>query len=195
MNAQPRETPDFRPMRPEDLPRVMEIERDLYPFPWTEGNFRDSLQAGYSCWVCQVAGHTVGYAVLMLVADEAHVLNIAIARAWQRRGLGSSLMRHLIGAGPALWGAGDFPRGASFQHGRAAPLPRHGLQRGGAPSQLLSRPRRPRGRHPDGHDVMKRCPRAGLRSWSFTPSGAGGRRPRPRWRRRRMTWPRWIGRR
>ncbi|MCL6555293.1 MAG: ribosomal protein S18-alanine N-acetyltransferase [Burkholderiales bacterium] len=97
MNAQPRETPDFRPMRPEDLPRVMEIERDLYPFPWTEGNFRDSLQAGYSCWVCQVAGHTVGYAVLMLVADEAHVLNIAIARAWQRRGLGSSLMRHLIG--------------------------------------------------------------------------------------------------
>lgn len=88
--------PAFRPMRRKDLPRVMEIERDLYPFPWSEGNFRDSLHAGYSCWVIEQGGEVIGYAVLMLAADEAHVLNIAIARGWQRRGLGSALMRHLI---------------------------------------------------------------------------------------------------
>ncbi|MEO1765959.1 ribosomal protein S18-alanine N-acetyltransferase [Thiobacter aerophilum] len=96
MSAVLESKPAFRPMRREDLARVMEIERDLYPFPWSEGNFRDSLQAGYSCWVCERARAVVGYAVLMLAAGEAHVLNIAIARAWQRQGLGTALLRHLI---------------------------------------------------------------------------------------------------
>jgi ribosomal-protein-alanine N-acetyltransferase len=84
-------------MRRDDVPAVMDIERALYPFPWTEGNFRDSLNAGYSCWVCACGGHVIGYAVMMLAADEAHVLNIAIASAWQRQGLGARLMGHLVG--------------------------------------------------------------------------------------------------
>lgn len=91
------DAPVFRPMRRDDVPAVMDIERALYPFPWTEGNFRDSLNAGYSCWVCTFGEHVIGYAVMMLAADEAHVLNIAIARDWQRQGLGAQLMRHLIG--------------------------------------------------------------------------------------------------
>lgn len=97
MSAVPKVVPVFRPMTREDLGRVMAIERDLYPFPWTEGNFRDSLNAGYSCWVCLVDGQVAGYAVMMLAADEAHVLNVAVARPWQGRGLGTALMRHLIG--------------------------------------------------------------------------------------------------
>lgn len=96
MSAVPKEQAAFRPMRGEDVARVMAIERDLYPFPWSEGNFRDSLKAGYSCWVCECAGELVGYGVMMLAADEAHVLNLAIAREWQGRGLGSRLMRHLL---------------------------------------------------------------------------------------------------
>lgn len=91
------DAPAFRPMRREDVLVVMDIERALYPFPWTEGNFRDSLNAGYSCWVCTFGGHVIGYAVMMLAADEAHVLNIAVAKNWQRQGLGGKLMRHLIG--------------------------------------------------------------------------------------------------
>jgi ribosomal-protein-alanine N-acetyltransferase len=83
-------------MRADDVAAVMAIERDLYPFPWTEGNFRDSLNAGYNCWVCAFGPHAIGYAVMMLAAGEAHVLNIAIARDWQRQGLGGKFMQHLI---------------------------------------------------------------------------------------------------
>jgi ribosomal-protein-alanine N-acetyltransferase len=83
-------------MRKEEITSVMRIERDLYPFPWTEGNFRDSLSAGYSCWVCAFGPNVIGYAVMMLAAGEAHVLNIAVARDWQRQGLGGKLMRHLM---------------------------------------------------------------------------------------------------
>lgn len=97
MSAVLQDAPTFRPMRREDLDAVMRIERALYPFPWTEGNFRDSLNAGYSCWVCGFGQQVIGYAVMMLAAGEAHVLNIAVSRDWQRQGLGSRFLQHLIG--------------------------------------------------------------------------------------------------
>ena len=86
----------FRPMNKRDVDAVMPLERALYPFPWTPGNFTDSLNAGYSCWVLEFGAITVGYAVLMLGAGEAHVLNIAIAPDWQRQGLGRRLLQYLI---------------------------------------------------------------------------------------------------
>jgi len=51
MSAVLRPAPSFEPMSEADLRRVLEIEEDLYEFPWTLGNFRDSLRAGYGCWV------------------------------------------------------------------------------------------------------------------------------------------------
>jgi len=41
---------ELRPMSLADLPAVMAIENAIYAFPWTPGNFRDSLAAGYDCW-------------------------------------------------------------------------------------------------------------------------------------------------
>lgn len=96
MSALPSEVFSFRPMRQEDVEAIMLLERCLYPFPWTPGNFTDSLHAGYSCWVYEFGSHLVGYAVLMLAVQEAHVLNIAIGADWQRQGLGRRLMQHLI---------------------------------------------------------------------------------------------------
>lgn len=86
----------FRPMRPEDVDAIMGLERALYAFPWSQGNFQDSLKAGYSCWVVEFGSHLVGYGVLMLGAGEAHVLNVAIGVDWQRQGMGRRLMQHLI---------------------------------------------------------------------------------------------------
>ena len=96
MSAILQDAPTFRPMRIDDMVAIMRIEHDLYPFPWTEGNFQDSLKAGYNCWVCVFGPHVIGYAVMMLAAGEAHVLNIAVARDWQGQGLGRSFMQHLI---------------------------------------------------------------------------------------------------
>lgn len=86
----------FRPMQFEDLDRVMEIEPTIYSHPWSRGNFSDSLHAGYSCWVYESEGEVVGYAVVMTVLDEAHLLNISIAAEHQGRGLGRELLNHLI---------------------------------------------------------------------------------------------------
>ena len=96
MSALPDQAFTFRPMKQNDVDAVMLLELALYPFPWTPGNFRDSLNAGYSCWVFEFGSHLVGYAVLMLAVGEAHVLNVAIGGEWQRQGLGRRLMQHLI---------------------------------------------------------------------------------------------------
>lgn len=86
----------FRPMQFEDLDRVMEIEPKIYSHPWSRGNFADSLHAGYSCWIYESEGEVVGYAVMMSVLDEAHLLNISIAQDCQGRGMGRALLDHVI---------------------------------------------------------------------------------------------------
>ena len=93
---------ELHPMTEADLPAVMAIENAIYAFPWTQGNFRDSLAAGYSCWTRVCDGELIGYAVLMLAADEAHLLNLSIAGAWQRQGHGSLLLQQVCAAAREL---------------------------------------------------------------------------------------------
>ena len=80
-----------------DLDEVAEIERLAYTYPWTRGNFEDSLGSGYT-GLCMRAGggHLLGYSVLMPVVDEAHLLNFCVAPAWQRQGLGARLLNWSI---------------------------------------------------------------------------------------------------
>jgi len=86
----------FAPMADSDLDKILAIERAIYAFPWTRGNFRDSLRAGYSCWSARADGEIIGYAVMMLAAGEAHLLNLSVAAERQRRGHGRALLAHLL---------------------------------------------------------------------------------------------------
>jgi len=56
----------------------------------------DSLANGYICKIYQSASEIVGYAVLMPALDEVHLLDISIASAWQRKGLGEKLLGELL---------------------------------------------------------------------------------------------------
>ncbi len=96
MSALPIEQIDIRPMKKIEAAEVARIESEVYAYPWTLGNFMDSLNGGHSCWACTVNGVLVGYAVMLVAAHEAHLLNICIAADWQARGLGTQLLRHLM---------------------------------------------------------------------------------------------------
>lgn len=96
MSARPESSLVFRPLCAPDLNILMAIEPTLYSHPWTYGNFADSLAAGHSCWVCEREGTMLGYGVLMLALDEAHLLNISVAGPFQGRGYGRALLYHLI---------------------------------------------------------------------------------------------------
>jgi ribosomal-protein-alanine N-acetyltransferase len=45
----------------------------------------------------ECAQEVVGYSIVALAAGEAHLLNLSIAPARQRRGLGRELLDHVIG--------------------------------------------------------------------------------------------------
>ena len=81
------------PMQVDDLPEVMAIENDVYPYPWTRGNFLDSLYSGYTAEVLRdTSGMLTGYFLLMKAVDEAHLLNISVRRDLQGKGLGRLLL-------------------------------------------------------------------------------------------------------
>lgn len=84
----------LRPMAEADLPRIHRIELASYEYPWSLGNFSDSLNAGYSMWVREAEGEIIGYYALMTAAGEAHLLNLTIAPIWRRHGLGRDLLEH-----------------------------------------------------------------------------------------------------
>ena len=79
-------------MTASDLDAVAAIEQAEYPHPWTRGNFSDSLEAGYHCWVAECGGVLAGYAAIMVAAGEAHLLNLTVSAPWQRQGIGRAFL-------------------------------------------------------------------------------------------------------
>lgn len=86
----------LRPLTPEDLEAIMEIERRAYRFPWTAGIFRDCLRVGYCCWCYERNDRIEGYGVMSVAAGESHILNLTVRPESQRQGIGARLMRHFL---------------------------------------------------------------------------------------------------
>ncbi|TNE74147.1 MAG: ribosomal-protein-alanine N-acetyltransferase [Gammaproteobacteria bacterium] len=89
---------DFRVRRlvPEDLPMVLDIERQGYSFPWSESVFRDCFRDNYRLWALVSGECLTGYAVVAYMFDEAHLLNICISPKIRGAGAGRLLLRHLL---------------------------------------------------------------------------------------------------
>ena len=104
MSALADSVPHIRAMTEADLQPVIRIEGAIYSHPWTRGNFADSIKAGYTCLVMEVGGEIVAYGVLMLAAQEAHILNVSVAESSQRNGYGRTLVLSFIDAA-RLYGA------------------------------------------------------------------------------------------
>ena len=83
-------------MQVTDIEEVIAIENDAYPFPWTRGNFLDSLASDYDCWVMRDSdSRLAGYFLLMPAVDDNHILNITVRPDLQGKGLGRILLNHV----------------------------------------------------------------------------------------------------
>ena len=96
MSAQLEEVSRIRQMLVKDLDAVVLIEREVFLFPWTKGNFGDSISSGYYCYVLEMGNHIFGYGVMTIGADEAHILTLSVASEWQREGWGEKLLHYFI---------------------------------------------------------------------------------------------------
>jgi ribosomal-protein-alanine N-acetyltransferase len=83
----------FAPMTADDIDAVAAIENAVYSHPWTRGNFLDSLYSGYQAQTLRDGDRNLlGYFLVMLAVEEAHLLNISVAAAHQHQGLGQLLL-------------------------------------------------------------------------------------------------------
>lgn len=83
----------FARMQAFDIEDVVRVENDAYPFPWTRGNFLDSLASRYEAWVAREAdGRLAGYFLLMNAVDDVHLLNITVRPDLQGQGIGGQLL-------------------------------------------------------------------------------------------------------
>lgn len=108
-----------------DLPEVLEIERASFPNPWSAALFLQELRLPFSRTIVAreqagtrqrpaasarerpaVAGDAVmplvGYLCRWFVADEMHILNVAVHQAHRRQGIASALLGETLDEARAL---------------------------------------------------------------------------------------------
>jgi ribosomal-protein-alanine N-acetyltransferase len=92
-------TVEFRRLKLRDLSAIEEIERSAYPTPWSRSMFAGELAKPSS--VCLGAidverDRLVGYLIISRYVDAWHVMNIAVADDYRRRGIATRLMVRLF---------------------------------------------------------------------------------------------------
>jgi ribosomal-protein-alanine N-acetyltransferase len=84
-----------------DLPRIVEIEQLAFPTPWSLAAFQRELTLPFSRLTVAVPAEDtamtpVGFLCRWLVADECHVLNVAVHPEHRRFGTGAGLLKATI---------------------------------------------------------------------------------------------------
>lgn len=69
----------------------------MFADPWSTQDFRDCVSFALFL-VAEADDNVVGYAVALEAADEGEILNLAVAEAGRRRGLGRALVEAIVAA-------------------------------------------------------------------------------------------------
>jgi ribosomal-protein-alanine N-acetyltransferase len=88
----------IEPMKKSDIDQVLEIEQASFSQPWSRNLFLSEFRSPLiSKLLVSLAGdapsrQVTGYIVYWVVGDEMHILNLAVAPAWRRRGIARALV-------------------------------------------------------------------------------------------------------
>ena len=84
-------------MQREDVPRVMEIERECFPTPWHESAYLTEVtnRSAYYVVACKDS-QIVGFAGMWVIVDEAHITTLGVARDSRGLKIGEMLLTSLL---------------------------------------------------------------------------------------------------
>ncbi len=95
-DAEPSQDLVIVPMRRAHIRKIMPIEQQVYPRPWTAQVFIEELEqvrVGKRHYLVGTIGdELVGYGGLLYVENDAHVTNIAVHPMWRSRGVATELL-------------------------------------------------------------------------------------------------------
>lgn len=86
---------------PEQAAEIARLHASLFSPAWSEESVRTLLEHPASTALIATVGgprQCVGFVLAQLVADEAEILSIGVAREWQRKGIGRRLVEGLARA-------------------------------------------------------------------------------------------------
>lgn len=87
----------IREMYPDDIPDVVKIERLSFTTPWSETSFQSEIYSRYSITrIAELNGIIVGYICVRHIADECHLLDLAVHPDYRRRGIAAMLLDNAI---------------------------------------------------------------------------------------------------
>jgi [ribosomal protein S18]-alanine N-acetyltransferase len=90
---------EFRRLKLRDLSAIERIERASYPTPWSRSMFAGELAKPSSICLGAVDGETAtlaGYLIISRYVDAWHVMNLAVADEYRRRGIATRMMERLF---------------------------------------------------------------------------------------------------
>lgn len=87
-------TAEVRSARPDDLPAILRLEQICFDDPWPPPLLVEELErdARRRPLVVVDRGEVAGFLMAWIVADEYHVVNLAVDPARRRRGLAARLL-------------------------------------------------------------------------------------------------------
>src|SRR5262245_33917777 len=85
-----------RPADARDLSAIAAIERVAFSDPWSPTQLASSLAVVGTFLVAELDGEIAGYLIAQHAADEAEILNLGVATAARRRGVGRALVRAAV---------------------------------------------------------------------------------------------------
>ncbi len=89
---------ELRRLETDDLAEVEEIERESYPTPWSRTMFDAELRkpSSLALGAFTTSDGLVGYAFVSRYVDAWHVMNVAVATRYRRRGIAVALLGRLF---------------------------------------------------------------------------------------------------
>ncbi len=89
----------IRKMTGRDLDEIMQIELESFSLPWSRQSYENELSNQYATYmVADCEGDVAAYGGIWVVADEAHITNVAVAPQHRRKGMGTRVLQALVEA-------------------------------------------------------------------------------------------------
>lgn len=80
----------------DDIDAIFTLNKQLFAESWSKKSFLDVMQAGFDLYVHEQNNELAGYILSQDILDEVHIMQVAVAPAYQRQGIAKALSHYLL---------------------------------------------------------------------------------------------------
>jgi len=80
----------------DDIDAVFDLNQQLFAEKWSKKSLLDVMQSGFDLYVCESDKKIAAYILSQDILDEVHIMQVAVAPAYQRQGIAKALSTQLI---------------------------------------------------------------------------------------------------